>query len=73
MGRKSFSAIRLTLVFRIYKEVKKLNSKRIANQIYKWANGLNRQFSNEKIQMTNEYKKKCSVSLAIKEMQIETT
>jgi hypothetical protein len=48
MGRKSFSAIRLTLVFRIYKEVKKLNSKRIANQIYKWANGLNRQFSNEK-------------------------
>jgi hypothetical protein len=61
------------LITRIYREPKKLNSPQISEPIKKWASELNRTFSKEEIQMAKKHTKKCSPSLAIKEMQIKTT
>jgi hypothetical protein len=61
------------LIFRIYRELRKLNLQRTNTLMKKWAHESNREFSSEEVQMACQYmKKKCSTFLVIKEMQIKT-
>jgi hypothetical protein len=54
-------------------ELKNPNFQKFNDPMKKWANKLNRAFSNEEVQMAKKQVKKCLTFLAIQEVRIKTT
>ena len=61
------------LISNIYKELKKVDSRKSNSAIKKWGTELNKGFSTEEYRVAEKHLKKCSTSLVIREIQIKTT
>jgi hypothetical protein len=61
------------LISNIYKELKKVDSRKSNNPIKTWGSELNKEFSPEEYRMAEKHLKKCSASLIIRERQIKAT
>jgi hypothetical protein len=61
------------LISNIYKELKKVDSRKSNNSIKKWGSDLNTEFSPVEYRKAEKHLNKCSASLIIREMQIKTT
>ena len=57
------------LIYNIYKELKKMDSRKSNNHMKKCGTVLNKEFSSEEYLMAENHLKKCSTSLIIMEMQ----
>jgi hypothetical protein len=60
------------LISNIYKELKKMDSRKSNNLMEKLGTELNKEFSSEEYGMAEEHLKKCLTYLIIREMQIKT-